>query len=134
MLIFEEEFENPKNILPTLLLLLLNRETTMIEKLKQRWNIKSNFQVFIILVVFAITGSTTVYLKKLIFDWVGINAETPLVAKVIFYIVVILAVYNVLLLIIGFLFGQFRFFWEFEKKFFSRLLFRKKKITVKADQ
>jgi hypothetical protein len=133
-LIFEEEFENPKNILPTLLLLLLNRETTMIEKLKQRWNIKSNFQVFIILVVFSITGSTTVYLKKLIFDWVGINAETPLVAKVIFYIVVILAVYNVLLLIIGFLFGQFRFFWEFEKKFFSRLLFRKKKITVKADQ
>lgn len=134
MLIFEEEFENPKNILPTLLLLLLNRETTMIEKLKQRWNIKSNFQVFIILVVFAITGSTTVYLKKLIFDWVGINAETPLVAKVIFYIVVILAVYNVLLLIIGFLFGQFRFFWEFEKKFFSRLLFRKKKIAIKADQ
>ena len=134
MLIFEEEFENPKNILPTLLLLLLNRETTMIEKLKQRWIIKSNFQVFIILVVFAITGSTTVYLKKLIFDWVGINAETPLVAKVIFYIVVILAVYNVLLLIIGFLFGQFRFFWEFEKKFFSRLLFRKKKIAIKADQ
>ncbi len=105
----------------------------MLGKLKQRWNIKSNFQVIIILVVFAITGSTTVYLKKLIFDWVGINAETPLVAKVIFYIVVILAVYNVLLLIIGFLFGQFRFFREFEKKFFSRLLFRQKRVVVKTD-
>ncbi len=106
----------------------------MLGKLKQRWNIKSNFQVIIILVVFAITGSTTVYLKKLIFDWVGINAETPLVAKVIFYIVVILAVYNMLLLIIGFLFGQFRFFREFEKKFFSRLLFRKKRVVVKTDK
>ena len=105
----------------------------MLGKLKQRWNIKSNFQVIIILVVFAITGSTTVYLKKLIFDWVGINAETPLVIKVVFYVVVILAVYNVLLLIIGFLFGQFRFFWEFEKKFFSRLLFRKKKSVVKTN-
>ena len=105
----------------------------MIGKLKQRWNIKSNFQVIIILVVFAITGSTTVYLKKMIFDWAGINAETPMMAKVIFYIVVILAVYNVLLLIIGFLFGQFRFFWEFEKKFFSRLLFRKKRVVVKTD-
>jgi hypothetical protein len=105
----------------------------MIEKLKQRWNIKSNFQVIIILVVFAITGSTTVYLKKMIFDWAEINAETPLVAKVFFYIVVILAVYNVLLLIIGFIFGQFRFFWEFEKKFFSRLLFRKKKAVVKTN-
>jgi hypothetical protein len=105
----------------------------MIEKLKQRWNITSNFQVIIILVVFSITGSTTVYLKKMIFDWAGINAETTLVVKVIFYIVVILAVYNVLLLIIGFIFGQFRFFWEFERKFFSRLLFRKKKAIVKTD-
>lgn len=105
----------------------------MLGKLKQRWNIKSNFQVIIILVVFAITGSTTVYLKKMIFDWAGINAETPLVSKVIFYIVVILVVYNVLLLMIGFIFGQFRFFLEFEKKFFSRLLFRKKKVSIKAD-
>ncbi len=105
----------------------------MIEKLKQRWNIQSNFQVFIILLVFTITGSTTVYLKRMIFDWVGINAETPLVIKVVFYVVVILAVYNVLLLIIGFLFGQFRFFREFEKKFFSRLLFRKKRVVVKTD-
>ena len=106
----------------------------MIGKLKQRWNIKSNFQVIIILVVFAITGSTTVYLKKMIFNLAGIDAETPLMAKVIFYIVVILAVYNVLLLIIGFLFGQFRFFWEFEKKFFSRLLFRKKRVVVNNRQ
>ena len=105
----------------------------MIEKLKQRWNIQSNFQVFIILLVFTITGSTTVYLKRMIFDWLAINAETPLVIKVVFYVVVILAVYNVLLLIIGFLFGQFRFFWEFEKKFFSRLLFRKKRAVVKTD-
>ncbi len=105
----------------------------MIGKLKQRWNIQSNFQVFIILVVFAITGSTTVYLKKLIFDLIGINQETHLLAKTLIYIVVILVVYNVLLLIIGFLFGQFRFFWEFEKKFFSRLLFRKKRVVVKTD-
>ncbi len=105
----------------------------MFDKLKKRWNISSNFQVFIILLVFTITGSTTVYVKKLIFDWAGINAETPLPEKVIFYVVVILAVYNMLLLIIGLIFGQFRFFWEFEKKFFSRLLFRKKKVVVKTE-
>ena len=38
-------------------------------------------------------------------------------------------VYNLLLLIVGFVFGQFRFFWEFEKKFFSRFLFRKKQTS-----
>jgi hypothetical protein len=31
----------------------------MLEKLKQQWNIRSNFQVFVIITVFAITGSTT---------------------------------------------------------------------------
>ena len=37
----------------------------MFEKLKKRWNIESNTQVLVILVVFAVTGSTTVYVKKL---------------------------------------------------------------------
>ena len=103
----------------------------MFEKLKKRWNIQSNFQVVIILVVFAITGSTTVYVKNIIFDFVGITAETHLWIKVAFYIPVILIVYNVLLLIVGFLFGQFRFFWEFEKKFFSKFLFKRKQTSVR---
>lgn len=98
----------------------------MLEKLKQRWNIQSNFQVIIILIVFTITGSATVYLKKIILDLIQITSETHLLIKIPMYIIVVLAVYNVLLLIVGFLFGQFKFFLEFEKKFFSRLLFRKK--------
>lgn len=101
----------------------------MFEKLKKRWNIQSNFQVVIILIVFAITGSTTVYLKKLIFDWLNITSETPWGIKIPLYILVIMVVYNVLLLVVGFIFGQFRFFLEFEKKFFSRLLFRKKQTS-----
>jgi hypothetical protein len=98
----------------------------MLEKLKLRWNIKSNFQVIIILTVFAITGSTTVFFKKLIFDLINITPETHLLIKIPVYILVILMVYNLLLLVVGFVFGQFRFFLEFEKKFFSRFLFRKK--------
>jgi hypothetical protein len=34
----------------------------------------------------------------------------------------ILPVYNVFLLLYGSLFGQFRFFWEFEKRFFNRIV------------
>jgi hypothetical protein len=102
----------------------------MFEKLKKRWNIQSNFQVLIILTVFAITGSTTVYIKKIIFDWIQITPETPLGVKIPVYILVILVVYNLLLLVVGFLFGQLRFFWEFEKKFFSRFIYRKKQITT----
>jgi hypothetical protein len=102
----------------------------MFEKLKQRWNIRSNFQVIIILIVFAITGSATVYLKKIVFDLIGITPETHFGIKAPVYILAILTVYNILLLIVGLLFGQFRFFWEFEKRFFSRFLFRKKQTSV----
>ena len=102
----------------------------MLEKLKIRWNIQSNFQVVIILVVFAITGSAAVYAKKAVFDFIQITSETALWIKIPIYIIVILAVYNFLLLVVGYLFGQFRFFWEFEKKFFSRFLFRRKQTVV----
>jgi hypothetical protein len=102
----------------------------MLEKLKHRWNMKSNFQVVIILIVFTITGSTTVYLKKLVFDLINITPETHLLIKIPLYILVVLIVYNLLLLLVGLVFGQFRFFWEFEKKFFSRLLFRKKQTSL----
>jgi hypothetical protein len=37
------------------------------------------------------------------------------------YFILILPVYNVFLLFYGFVFGQFKFFWEFEKKFFKRI-------------
>ena len=102
----------------------------MFEKLKKRWNIRSSFQVIIILVVFAVTGSTTVYVKKAIFDLIGINTETYILLKVPAYIIILVTVYNILLLFIGSIFGQFRFFWEFEKKFFGRLFYKKKPVAT----
>jgi len=103
----------------------------MLEKLKRRWKIQNNFQVIIILTVFAITGSVTVYVKTFIFDLIEITPETHIGIKLPIYILVILTVYNLLLLIVGFVFGQFRFFWEFEQKFFSRFLFRKRQTPAK---
>jgi hypothetical protein len=60
----------------------------------------------------------------------GITSEMNFWIKVITDIVVVLVIYNVLLLVVGFIFGQFRFFLEFEKKFFSKLMFRKKQTTA----
>ncbi|WP_340113845.1 DUF6787 family protein [Maribellus mangrovi] len=102
----------------------------MFERLKKRWNIASNTQVAIILVVFAITGSATVYLKNMFFTLIGITAETDLVVRIPVYIASVLIIYNILLLIIGFVFGQFRFFWAFEKKFFSRFAPKRKRSSL----
>ena len=103
----------------------------MFEKLKQRWGLKSNFQVIIILVVFSITGSAAVYVKGIIFHLLGINSETSLWIKVPMYIVTIIPAYQVMLLVFGFLFGQFKFFYNFQRKSMGRL-FRKRKTGVES--
>ncbi|MEO1654278.1 MAG: DUF6787 family protein [Bacteroidota bacterium] len=89
-----------------------------IERLKTRWGLKSAFQVIIVLIVFALTGSTSVYITKPIFALIGVGTNSPLWLKIVLNILIILPIYQVLLLAYGFLFGQFHFFWEFEKKMF----------------
>ncbi|QIA07804.1 DUF6787 family protein [Draconibacterium halophilum] len=98
----------------------------MFEKLKKRWNLTSNFQVVIILIVFSITGSAALYVRKGIFDLIGITEATSLWIKVPLYIVTVVPAYQVLFLLFASIFGQFRFAWEFEKKTFSRLIPKKK--------
>lgn len=96
---------------------------SFIDKLKSRWHVKSGLQVILILLVFACTGCSIIPIKH----WLGINAGTPVGWRVVFYIAV-LPIYNILLLGYGFIFGQFRFFLHFEKRFFGRIVnaFRKK--------
>ncbi len=96
----------------------------MLEKLKKRWGIDSNFQVLIILLVFSITGSAAVFVKKIVFDVLGIDADTSLWVKIPMYIITILPSYQILLLVIGTMLGQFRFFYNFQKKSMGRF-FRK---------
>lgn len=95
-----------------------------IEKLRQRWKVKSTFQVIIILVVFACTGTTIALIKKPIFAGLYPDGDIPTWIKIMYW-VLILPIYNVVLLVYGFLFGQFKFFWEFEKRMFRRITGRK---------
>jgi len=103
---------------------------------KERWNIKSNWQVFVIIVVFAVTGSSAAYLSKPILAAIGI--EKGIVSNWVYYplyIILIFPVYQVLLVSFGFIFGQFTFFWAFEKKLLKScglgFLFKEKKAPNK---
>lgn len=89
----------------------------MIEWFKKRWQVKSAMQVVLILIVFACTGCSIIPIKH----FLGINSETSVGSRILFYIG-IFPIYNVLLLGYGFIFGQFKFFLAFEKKFFKRIL------------
>jgi len=92
-----------------------------ITRLKARWGITSTFQVIIILVVFACTGFSVLYAEEVIFQWLGIGEDKSWWLALILFIIITLPLYNLLLLVYGFILGQFKFFWNFEKRFFGRL-------------
>jgi hypothetical protein len=84
---------------------------------KDRWNIKSNWQVFVILVVFAVTGSSAALLSKPVLALFGIvKGDVSNWVYYPLYIILLFPIYQVLLVSFGFVFGQFTFFWAFEKK------------------
>lgn len=88
---------------------------------KERWNIKSNWQLFVIIIVFALTGSSAAFLSKPILTTFGITKESHVLWKYYsFYFLLIFPIYQVLLVSYGFIFGQFKFFWEFEKRLLVR--------------
>ncbi len=99
----------------------------LMKKLKARWGIQSNLQLIIILIVFSITGSASVYVAKPFLEWVGMNRDTFAESwwgGFVYWtlrLLLIFPFYQILLVLFGWLFGQFKFFWAFEKKMLSRM-------------
>ena len=95
------------------------------KRFKSKWGITSNTQLIIILIVFAITGSISVWIAKPLLSFIGLEKTTT--SSWIFWpirILIIFPIYQVLIVIVGALFGQFKFFWNFEKKMLARLGFK----------
>ncbi|MFD1315850.1 DUF6787 family protein [Namhaeicola litoreus] len=96
------------------------------KKFKERWNIQSDFQLAIIILVFSLNGSLAVYVAKPLLNFIGLNQETT--HPLIFWplrVLIVFFVYQFTLIIIGTLFGQKEFFWNFSKKMWSRFNFIK---------
>lgn len=92
----------------------------MLNKLKERWNVKTNFQLLIIFLVFSISGSSALYLRGFVYQFIHYDPSWPIIAKVFIYILTIFPIYQLCLLTYGILLGQFQFFWNFEKKMLRR--------------
>ena len=93
----------------------------MIEKLKERWNVRNGWDVLIILIVFACTGFSVLYAKRGLFFLIGLTPESPAWLRWTVNILIILPLYQVILLAWGWIWGKFDFFWQFEKRMFSRI-------------
>jgi len=92
-------------------------------RLQTKWGVNSSWQVVVICVVFAITGSLSVKVGAPVLDWLGLHKET--VSGWIYWplrLLVIFPIYQVLLILVGTIFGQFKFFYQVEKKMLGRML------------
>lgn len=92
-----------------------------IGKLESKWIVNQRWELIRIFIVFAITGSSSVLVGRPIIKWLGITQDNlhPLMYWILF-ISISLIFYQVLLVLIGWIFGQFQFFWNFEKKMLRR--------------
>lgn len=73
------------------------------------------------MLAFACTGTTVLFIKEPLLGFLGISEKGGWVRTVL-YLLAVLPLYNILLLAYGAVFGQFRFFWEFEKRTVRRML------------
>ena len=93
----------------------------MKSKLIKIFKVKDLKQLIIIFIVFGITGSLSVVLGKYVL--INIFGESFLNNDYywLLRLILIFPIYQVLLIIIGALFGQFRYFWEIEKKILIKM-------------
>lgn len=85
-------------------------------KLQTKWGLGSIWQVLLVLIVFACTGLTVMYIKNPLLELLGIDMSKGGYWKNFLYFLFVLPLYQIILLFYGFLFGQFEFFWEKEKR------------------
>ena len=100
-----------------------NKNKTFRQKLEERWEIKGWWQILVIFIVFGLTGSLSVRISKPILEFLNIHKET--LNPFLFWplrILIIFPIYQVLLITIGTILGQFKFFWKMEKKMLGRFI------------
>ena len=94
----------------------------MIEKLVNKFKANSIWHLFIIFIIFALSGSGSLFISSPILIALGLDKLITFYPLYIFVrIILIIPIYQFILIIIASLFGEFDYFWKFEKKFLQRL-------------
>ncbi len=96
----------------------------MLEKTRKFFKTKTYLQLFLVFLVFAISGSLSVLVSDPVVQYIGLEIINNVVIETIIRIIIIFPLYQVILLIIGTIFGQFKYFWEFEKKFWKKFIIK----------
>jgi formyltetrahydrofolate-dependent phosphoribosylglycinamide formyltransferase len=92
----------------------------MFSSLKAKWKVKTT-QFILIFCTFAVTGTLTAWISRQLPGWIGFTDTTPFAQKLLLRIFVLIFGYQFIILAVSVLFGQFPFFWNYEKKILNKL-------------
>lgn len=93
----------------------------MLNKIIKLFKVDNTFHLVVIFTVFGITGSLSVVFGEMVLlkffgeDFVNNSFFWPL------RLILIFPIYQVLLIVVGTIFGQFKYFWNIEKKILARM-------------
>ena len=94
----------------------------MLNNLVKRFSAKSNKHLLIIFTIFALSGSSSLFISSPILSAINLDSLiTYYPLYLLVRILIIIPIYQIVLIIIATLFGEFNYFWKFEKKFLRRL-------------
>ena len=94
----------------------------MIQNLIKKFNAKSKVHLLVIFFIFGLSGSFSLWISSPIMsalDLENILNNYPL--YVFFRILIIIPIYQLILIVVASIFGEFQYFWKFEKKFLRRI-------------
>ncbi len=92
----------------------------MFKRLQEKWGVSTR-QFWILFIVFGLTGCTTAVLTRYITAWLGMDADTFWVWRLLLRVGMLVFGYQFILLGYGALLGQWGFFWKYEKKLLQKL-------------
>jgi len=121
------------NVIGTTILfyVLLKITVFILKKLEKRWIVNERWKIIKLFMIFGITGTTSLYVTTPIFNAIGLTKDAfseNAFYLILYYVIkffAILPFYKVLLLIFGWVFGEFKFFYSFVKKMLDRFRFKR---------
>ena len=97
-----------------------------INKLEKKWIVNQRWELIRIFLIFALTGSSSVFVGRPFIKLLGVSKDNLHISVYYaLFIFISLVFYQILLLLWGWILGQFDFFWRFEKKMLKRLGLKK---------
>ena len=93
----------------------------MLLLLKKFFKTESTHQLIIVFIVFGISGSLSVYLSEPVLKLINYQEFiSNSFLQILVRLIIIFPIYQVILLAVALVFGEFKYFWNFGKKFWQK--------------